>query len=174
MKKNKIGKTILIIFLSLIIVGVSYIGSFYLDKIYKYYGNVSIKVTFDDTKTYVIPDSIKSTKEKALTTWPYMFTIENSGDRKGLYEIIIKDIDTSTIKRNDLKYILFLDDKEIKEDFLSNVKNDVLYTHAINKNSTQRYKLYIYSISDNTLKDDIYEYQLSLNAIKDGGPGFKK
>ena len=38
MKKNKIGKVILIIFMSLIIAGIAYMGSYYIDKLYKYYG----------------------------------------------------------------------------------------------------------------------------------------
>ena len=36
MKKNKIGKVILIIFMSLIIAGIAYVGSYYIDKLYKY------------------------------------------------------------------------------------------------------------------------------------------
>lgn len=172
MKKNRIGKIILIIFLSLVIIGISYMGSYYIDKFYKYYGEVVLKVTFDDTETYVIPNVLKSSKEESLETWPYMFTVTNDGSRKGLYQIIIKDIKTSTIERDVLKYLLVLDDKEVKEGNLDEITNDVLYTYEVKKNTSQRYKLYIWVESDKTTNEDIYEYQITLNAIKDGGPGF--
>ena len=172
MKRIKIGKVILIIVLSLVIIGISYVGSFYIDKLYKYNGNAEIKVVFDDTKTYQIPNVLKSDKEKALTTWPYMFTVTNDGNRKGLYQIIIKDVETSTISRHKLNYLLVLDDKEIKEGSLSNLENDILYTYEIKKDTSQRYKIYIWSESEETKEDDIYEYQILLNAIEDFGPGF--
>ena len=171
MKKNKIGKVILIIFMSLIIAGIAYMGSYYIDKLYKYYGEVELKVTFDDTETYLIPNVLNSNKQEALETWPYMFTIENNGNRKGLYQIIIKDIN-STIDRTNLKYLLVLDDKEVKEGNLSDVTSDILYTYEINKNTSQRFKLYIWVENEETTKEDIYEYQITFNAIKDGGPGF--
>lgn len=172
MKKNKIGKVILIIFMSLIIAGIAYMGSYYIDKLYKYYGEVELKVIFDDTETYIIPNVLKSNKEEALKTWPYMFTIENNGNRKGLYQIIIKEVN-STIDRANLKYLLVLDDKEIKEGNLDEITNDILYTYEINKNTSQRFKLYIWvDEADATTKDDVYEYQITFNAIKDGGPGF--
>lgn len=172
MKRIKIGKVILIIFLSLVIVGISYVGSFYIDKLYKYNGNAKIKVVFDDTETYKIPNVLVSDKEKALSSWPYMFTITNEGNRKGLYQLIIKDIDTSTISRDKLDYVLVLDDKEIQEGSLSDIENDILYTYEIKKNTSQRYKIYIWSKSEDTKNDDIYEYQITLNAIEDFGPGF--
>lgn len=178
MKKNKIGKKILkivlVIILSLVMGVIAYKGSFYLDKIFKYYGKTEIKVTFDDTKSYVIPNVSNSNKEEALETWPYMFTIENEGNRRGLYQIIIKDMETSTIDRTNLHYVLMLDEKEVQEGTLSSITNDILYTGDINKDSSQRYKLYIWVTDQETNdeKEDIYEYQLSLNAIKEGGPGF--
>lgn len=184
MKKNKIGKKILkivlIIVLSLVMAVIAYTASFYLDKTFKYYGKTEIKVTFDDTKTYVIPNVLNSNKEEALKTWPYMFTIENSGNRKGLYQIIIKDMETSTIERTNLHYVLMLDEKEVQEGTLSSITNDILYTSEVNKNASQRYKLYVWvedleninDTEDSETKEDIYEYQLSLNAIKEGGPGF--
>lgn len=178
MKKNKIGKKILkivlVIILSLVMGVIAYKGSFYLDKIFKYYGKAEIKVTFDDTKSYVIPNVSNSNKEEALETWPYMFTIENEGNRKGLYQIIIKDMETSTIARTNLQYVLMMDDKEVATGNLDAITNDILYTGDINKDSSQRYKLYIW-VTDhetNDEKEDVYEYQLSLNAIKEGGPGF--
>lgn len=172
MKRSKIGKVILIIFLSLIIMVASYMVSYYIDKLYRYSGTASITVTFDDTETYVIPNTLETTREEALKTWPYMFTIENNGNRKGLYQIIIKDVDTSTIKREDLHYTLILDEQELKSGKLNEISDDILYTHKIDKKANQRYKIYIWSESADTTKDDIYEYQISLNAIKDGGPGF--
>jgi len=170
--KRRIKKVILLVFLSLIIIGISYVGSYYIDKLYKDDEKVSLKVVFDDTETYVIPNNVQSNKEDVLKTWPYMFSVLNDSQSKGLYQIIINDQESSTIERNNLNYLLVLDDKEVKESNLGEIKENILYTYEIAGKTSQRYKIYIWSTSDETKKDDIYEYKISLNAIKDGGPGF--
>ena len=133
-------------------------------------GNVDIKVTFDDTKTYTIPNIKKLTKEEALKEWPYKFLVENKGNAKGLYQIIIEDVSKS-IKREDLDYALVLDEKEINKGTLSKLKDNILYTYEIDKNTKQNYELYIWCNKDVDDKSN-YEYKLSFNVIKDGGPGF--
>lgn len=170
MKKYKVKKVIIFIIISFIIIGGSYIGTYYMDK-FNDQGTANLKVVFDDTNTYQIPNVNKLTKEKALEEWPYMFTVSNSGDKKALYQIIIKDIEANTLERKNLHYLLMLDEKEVQEGLLSDISNDILYTGSIKKNTEQRYKLYIWQedVEDTNL---LYEYQLSFNAINDGGPGF--
>lgn len=170
------GKKILSIIIVLILCAGACYGAYsisnYLDKKAKESLKVVLTTTFDDTKTYVIPNSLESNKDAALKEWPYMFTIKNEGNYKGLYQLIINDIEGSTIKRENLSYVLILDDKEIQEGKLCDLKDNILYTYEINKETSQRYKLYIWVNSSNTKKEDIYEYSITLNAIKDGGPGF--
>lgn len=163
-------KIIGVIFLCLIVGVVSYFGTYYLDQLKKS-GDINITVTFDDTKTYVIPSTKKMSKEEALKEWPYIMEIENSLDGKGLYQIKITDTEGSTITRNQLEYSLYLDEKEVASGKLSQIKDNVLYTGEINGKIKQKYKLYIWVTSD-VEKDDIYEYQLDFNTIKSGGPGF--
>ncbi len=148
----------------------AYYGSLYLDKLNKG-GEVNLTVTFDDTETYTIPSVAKMDKEKALEEWPYIMEVNNTGNGKGLYQIIITDTDKSTINRDKLEYLLKLDDKEVTSGKLDSIKDNILYTGEIEGNAKQKYKLYIWVTSEVTEKD-IYEYKLEFNTIKSGGPGF--
>ena len=153
------------------IIGVgAYFGTLYLDKLKKG-GEVKLTVTFDDTESYVIPSIKKMNKESALNEWPYIMELDNTGGGKGLYQMIITDIDTSTLKREVLEYALYLDDKEIKTGKLSDIKDNVLYTGEIEGKSKQKYKLYIW-VTKEVDEKSVYEYKLEFNTIKTGGPGF--
>lgn len=164
-------KRIIGVIILCLIVGVgAYYGSLYLDKLNKG-GEVNLTVTFDDTETYTIPNVSKIDKEKALEEWPYMMEVSNTGNGKGLYQIIITDTDKSTIKRDKLEYLLKLDDKEVASGKLDSIKDNVLYIGEIDGNTKQKYKLYIWVTSEVSEKD-IYEYRLEFNTIKSGGPGF--
>ena len=170
MKKKKIIRILLLLLLCIVIGIVSYFGTLLIDKARK--GNdVNINVTFDDTLTYVIPSTKTLSKEKAEEEWPYMMSVSNDGKDKGLYQIIIDDIETSTISRDKLDYSLYLDDKEISSGKLKDIKNNVLYTYEIEGKKTQRYKLYIW-VNSEVAEDSVYEYKLTFNTIKTGGPGF--
>ncbi len=163
-------KIIGVILLCLVMGVVAYYGTLYIDNLRKG-GDVNVTVTFDDTETYVIPSIEKMDKEKALKEWPYMMDVENTGSGKGLYQIIITDKETSTIKRDKLDYLLYLNDKEIKSGKLKDIKDNILYTGEIEGKTKQRYKLYIW-VNSEVDEKDIYEYKLEFNTIKSGGPGF--
>lgn len=163
-------KIIGVIFLCLIVGVGAYFGTLYLDKLRKG-GEVNVTVTFDDTETYVIPSVIKMDKEKALEEWPYMMEVENTGNGKGLYQILITDGDEVTIKRDSLEYLLLLDDKEVSSGKLGDIKDNVLYTGEIEGKTKQKYKLYIWVFRE-VDKEAKYEYKLEFNTIKSGGPGF--
>lgn len=163
-------KIIGVILLCLVMGVVAYYGTLYIDNLRKG-GDVNVTVTFDDTETYVIPSIEKMDKEKALKEWPYMMDVENTGSGKGLYQIIITDKETSTIKRDKLDYLLYLNDKEIKSGKLKDIKDNILYTGEIEGKTKQRYKLYIW-VNTEVEKESVYEYKLEFNTIKTGGPGF--
>ena len=133
--------------------------------------DVNIKVTYEDSETYIIPSVKKMTKDEALKEWPYIVHVENTGSDKGLFQIIIKDIDKSTIKRDDLDYILEEDKIEVSKGNLNTLKNNILFEGEIDGKEEKVYKLYIYTTKDFDVKDT-YEYKLEFNAIKTGGPGF--
>ena len=97
-----------VIFLCAIVGVGAYFGTLYMDKLRKG-GEVNIEVTFDDTESYVIPSVKKMTKEEALKEWPYIMEADNTGSGKGLYQIIITDLETSTLKRDSLEYSLYKD-----------------------------------------------------------------
>ncbi len=163
-------KIIGIIILCLIMGIGAYFGTLYLDKL-RQGGEVKVTVTFDDTETYTIPSIKKMSKEEALKEWPYIMEVENTGSGKGLYQIIIQDIETSTIPREKLEYSIYLDDEEISSGKLKNINNNILYKNEILGNTKQKYKLYIWVTGD-VSEEDIYEYKLEFDTIKAGGPGF--
>ena len=167
MKKIKI--ILLTIVLCLLSGAIAYYVTLQIDK-YRKGGNVDVKVTFDDTETYVIPSIQKMSKEEALKEWPYKVTVVNSGNAKGLYQIIIEDVSNS-IQRDDLDYALFIDEKEVSSGNLKKIKDNILYTYEISANETQKYDLYIWCVKDQK-EESKYEYKLTFNVIKDGGPGF--
>ena len=110
---KKVGKFILIIIFILLSAVIAYFVSYEVDKIYKDKGETVLSLTYDDTETYVIPNINVLDIEKAKEEWPYMWTIKNTGTKAGVYQILITDMETSTIKRDGLKYSLILDDIEV-------------------------------------------------------------
>ncbi len=164
-------KKIIGVILLCILFGVgAYYGTLYLDSLKKT-GSVNVTVTFDDTETFKIESIVKMDKETALKEWPYIMEVENSGTGKGLYQIIITDVLTSTIKRDVLDYSLYLEDKEVVSGKLKDIKDNILYTGEIEGKTKQKYKLYIWVTSE-VEKEANYEYKLEFNTIKAGGPGF--
>lgn len=159
-----------IILLCGVIGTLAYFGTLYMDKLRKG-GEVNVTVTFDDTETYVIPSIEKMNKESALKEWPYIMNVENTGSGKGLYQIIITDTEKSTIKRENLEYSLYQDEKEVTTGKLKDIKDNILYTGEIDGNKKQTYKLYIWVTSE-VEKESIYEYKIEFNTIRSGGPGF--
>ena len=118
-------KKIIGVIILCLIVGIgSYFLTLFLDNLRKG-GDVNVVVTFDDTNYYTIPSITKMNKEKALLEWPYKMVVENTKDGKALYQIIITETDNSTIKRDSLEYSLYLDDKEISNGKLSDIKNNI-------------------------------------------------
>ena len=164
-------KKIIGVILLCIVIGVgAYFLTFYLDNLRKG-GDVNVTVTFDDTETFTLETIEKMDKEKALKEWPYIMEVNNTGSGKGLYQIIITDMEKSTIKRESLDYSLYLDDKEVSTGKLKDVKDNILFTGEIEGKTKQQYKLYIW-VTTEVEKESIYEYKLEFNTIKSGGPGF--
>ncbi len=164
-------KKIIGVILLCLVIGVgSYFGTLYLDSL-KNKGEAKVTVTFEDSETFKLETISKMEKKEALKEWPYIMEVDNSGDAKALYQIIITDIETSTIKRDKLDYSLYLDDSEVVNGKLKDIKDNIIYTHEINGNTKQKYKLYIW-VNSEVEKTDNYEYKLEFNTIKAGGPGF--
>lgn len=167
----KKGKLIIIgVILGILSGVIGYFGTLYLDKLRKG-GEVNVSVTYEDVEEFKLENNKKLNKDEALKEWPYIFHMENKGDAKGLYQIKIIDSSDNTIKREDLSFVLMLDDKEIKSGKLNELKEDILYTGEIESSIKQDFKLYVWSNKDYQ-EEDIYKYKLDIVVIKTGGPGF--
>lgn len=197
MKKKKKKKMNIVLKIFIVIVlcclcGVgTYFLTYHLDKAKKG-GDVKLTVTFDDTTTYVIPSLNIMERDEALNEWPYIMHLSNKGTGTGLYQMIIKDAEDSTIKRECLSYVLYLSDEVVAEGKLKDIKDDVLYTYQIEGKQEQEYSLYIWVSSEikekekeenkeatgdseekeEEPKETKYEYKIEFNTIKTGGPGF--
>ena len=132
-------------------------GSYYYSK--KYVKNTNIKITFEDNESFTLEDVTELSEEEALKLWPYIFHMENEGNRKAKFKLIITDIDDD-IKRESLDYYLMRDDKKVASGHLSELTDNVLYKGETDKKEKNDYKLYIWV----TKKDagEKYEYNIKL------------
>ena len=83
----------------------------------------------------------------------YKFDVINEGD-KSIYKLYIEDLPANMIddgctedtilKRDQLKYQLKFNNEIIKEDYLANIKDNILDEREIEKNITNSYELKIY------------------------------
>lgn len=169
MKKKVVKVILIILFLAVSIVG-SYFVTYFVDQLNNKSKEAIIDVVFDDNEYYIMPNSSVLDKEKALLEWPYIFSVSNTGNTTGIYQIVILDDKENDLKRDNLSYILYFDEKEIAAGKLNDIKNDILYETSIKKDEEQKYKLYIYKNNEDEGKN--YKYSLYLNAILEGGPGF--
>lgn len=107
----------------------------------------------------------------------YDFQVENSKKSISKYALYIEDLPANSVndgcsedtllKRNQLKYQLSLNGKVIKEDYMSNIKDNILDTRDINGKTTNKYSLKVY-IHDGALEwfGKHYHYKVSLGKIK--------
>lgn len=155
--KNKVGKFILVLGICLLMVGLGYIVTKYLDK--NLYLNTNLLVTFEDTKEFNLEDTNALTKDEALKTYPNKFTVENKSLKSVKYNINIKEID-SNVNKDNLEYILYLNDKEVKSGKISDL--DTLYSSSIGMKKKDYYKLYIYLTDKES--DPKYSYKLEITS----------
>ena len=117
-----VGKIIGVIGLCILMAGLGYVVTKYLDK--NLYLNTNLLVTFEDYKEFNLESDKELTKEEALETYPNKFKVENKSLKSVEYSILLKEIDSNVTDK--LRYILYLNDKEIKEGSISSIK-DSLY-----------------------------------------------
>ena len=148
----------------MVLLGVGFLvtyGSYYFSK--KYVKDAEVKVTFEDSKSYVIPEVTEMSEEEALKECPYIMHFENVGKREAKFDLVIKDVD-GDIKRENLSYALFLNDKKVESGELSQIKKNVFYSGSIKAKDIQDYKLYVWVNKKST--GTKYEYSLNLNFTK--------
>ena len=159
MKKNRVGKIIGFIGICVFIAGLSYILTKYLDK--NMYLNTELLVTLEDTKEFELEEKSKLTKDEAIKTYPNTIKIENKSLKKVKYIISLKEI-KSTLEDDDLSYILYLNDKEIKDGKVKDLKDNLFNETTIGIKKTDTYKLYMYL--NNEKKDFEYKYSIVVDS----------
>lgn len=147
---KKIGKLIGFIGICIFVAGISFILTKYLDK--NMYLNTELLVTFEDTKEFKLENTNKLAKDEALKTYPNTFKIENKSLKKVSYQVNIETKD----KLDKINYILYLDDKEIGDGKLSDLKDNILYENNIDRKKEDTYKLYLYLIEEEENFDFTY------------------
>lgn len=135
-------------------------------------GSIVLK---DNGNSIIDSEANKIDDEKINQVIPYKFQIINNGqDRE--YTLYLEDLALNVIDdgctaetlltRNQLKYQLKLNDEVIKEDFLSNINNNILDKREIASNSENDYELRIY-IHDEAedWEEKHYHYRVVLSKI---------
>ncbi len=152
-------KIVLTIIFCILAFGISYYATRYLEK--NSFLNTNLLITFEDTKEFTLENTNKLSKEEALETYPYIFTVENKGFGKVNYKLYLKDIENDVDKKN-LDYILYKNDKEVGVGSLNDLKEGLLYTTNISLKSTDTYKLYVYF--NTSLEDASYKYSITVES----------
>ena len=155
---KKFGKIIGCIIFCLIAAVVSYFVTSYLDK--NLYLNTELLVTFEDSEEFSLESKEKLTKEEALKTYPNTILVENKSLKSVNYTISIDNKKTDNL--DSLSYVLYLNDKEVKEGELKDLQNNLLYESKIGKKKTDTYKLYIYLNKE--VEDIDYTYSIVVNS----------
>ena len=157
--KLKLSKLVGFIGICIFVAGLSYVLTKHLDK--NLYLNTNILVTFEDTKEFSLESFEKLTKDEALKTYPNIFKVQNKSLKSVKYDVILDEIE-SNIEPTDLSYILYLNDKEVKNGSISDIKNNVLYSNTLGIKKLDIYKLYLYLNSE---KNEVkYNYSIKINS----------
>ena len=156
MKRNRVGKVILVIGVCLFMVGLGYVVTKYLDK--NLYLNTNLLVTFEDTKEFTLESFDVLTKSKALETYPNKFNVENKSLKNVDYDVVLTT--DSTIDKDKLSYVLYKNSEEVKTGKLS--ESDILYTNNIKTLKKDYYELYLYLTEKESSKEFTYKLEIKV------------
>ncbi len=132
------------------------------------------EIVLNDSGNKVYDADAKNLKEEDVdSVVPYIFSIKNSGEKDD-YTLYIEDVPVNTINdgctsstllsRSQLRYQLKMNGKVVKDDYLSNVEDNILDTRTIDKDTTNEYELRIY-IHENAKdwENKHYHYKVVIN-----------
>lgn len=136
-------------------------------------GSVVLK---DNGNSVYDSDATSLEDEEVHSVKPYVFQVVNDG-KDSSYTLYIEDLPVNAIKdgcttatllnRGQLKYQLKLNSKVIKEDYLSNIQDNILDKRNISEKTTNHYELRIYIHDDATdWTGKHYHYKVVLNHSK--------
>ena len=105
---------------------------------------------------------------------PYRFQVINNGIKDGKYTLYIEDLPVNSINdgcteetlltRSQLKYQLKLNGNVIKEDYLSNINDNILYNQELKSKKNNNYELRIYIHNEaEDWNGKHYHYKVVLN-----------
>ncbi len=106
---------------------------------------------------------------------PYEFSVSNTDGEDSTYDLLIEDIidndkEEKTLSRKYLNYELKLNDVIIKKGNMSNIKNNILDTRTMSKDSTNSYSLKIW-LNEKSKETDwmnkYYSYNITVEPIKE-------
>jgi len=149
-----VGKIIGILGLCSLAAGIGFIVTKYLDK--NLYLDTKLLVKFEDYKEFNLESTDVYSKEEAINIYPNKFTVENKSLKGVKYDIHLKEKE-SNVNKDNLSYILYLNDKEVKAGKISELE-EILYSNSVGLKKTDEYKLYIYL----TEKEDAPKFTYTL------------
>jgi len=132
----------------------------------------------DYGKGVSIKDATPSPDLEGKSYEPYLFEVANKGEGLGRYQLSLEELspdvindgcDTeSLLTKDQLKYQLLLNDKEIQFGYLSSVKNSILLTSDIKGNEEHHYELRVW-LSDEKKETNWsgkhYHYRINIKTV---------
>ena len=112
-------------------------------------------IEFKEDAKGVYDADAKSIEDVDVSKVPaYNFSVENSSDTEKKYTLYLEDVpvnlvddgctEETLLSRNDLKYQLSLNNKVIKEDYLSNIVDNILDSRNLEAKKINTYSLKVY------------------------------
>jgi len=133
-----------------------------------------------ETKTIQETDALPISKDQALANVsPYVFSVDNTGDKTGIYKILLEEPalkddsnyqSKNLLTRAQLEYQLILNGRLVKSGMLSDIKNNILDERAIEKGKKNRYELRIYvsdKAVDSSWQNKYYHYKVTIQTRED-------
>ena len=132
----------------------------------------NLEVVFSDDGKLNLNEQVPTDDNQIDNITSYNFKIKNKSSKTVTYQLLIEDYATDSSKdllsRKYLNYELALNGKFLKQDKLSNVKNNIIDTRTISKESTDEYELKVWVSTDVDSTEWMgksYNYNVSINPL---------
>ncbi len=134
----------------------------------------TLEIVLSDDGKVNLQEQQPLSSDQISSVIPYNFAVKNKGKTTAKYQLLIEDFvndkSSSLLNRKYLNYQLSSNNIVLKQDNLSNVKNNILDTEILKPNEKKNYELRIWIAGNQNSSewmDKSYSYNISVNPITD-------
>lgn len=138
----------------------------------------NLEITLKNSKGVVIRNALPVQDEVGKNVEAYKFTVKNTGENAGGYKLLLEETpfneiddgcnEQTLLTRNQLKYQLLMNGKELEVALLSDVKNNILDLRTIDVKHKNDYELRIWvpdEVSHTDWQNKHYHYSIAIVPI---------